>query len=92
MLNYNKVANDTKCLNIVTNLFCRWLDEHEYEDINDYVPHIVKAVKDANGAPLEMTDIKPCKRPFGIKFTTPCDGKRWQLKRTMTTWGIIRIG
>ena len=92
MLNYNKIMEDENFLTTIDYLFSRWLDEHEYEDINEYAKAIVKAVKTANGEPIEMADIKPCKRPFGIKFTTPCDGKRWQFKRTMYEISIMRIG
>lgn len=91
MLNYNQVCNSDKFQNVVINLFCRWLDEKDYEDINDYAPILVNVVKENNGEPLEMTDIVACKRPFGIKFTTPCDGKRWQLKVTTRSLGIVRI-
>ena len=62
------------------------------EDINDYAPVMVNLIKKFNGQDVEIADVKAIKRPFGIKFTTPNDGKRWQLKRTMTSIGIMRIG
>ena len=90
MLNYNKILNDG-FINSVDNLFGRWLDEWMYEDIRDYANVIVSLIKSHNGEPLDITDIEPCEKPFGVKFTTPCDNKRWQLARTMTTISIKPI-
>lgn len=81
-----------KCFtNTFTNLYCRWLDEYKYEDINDYKDVIVSAIRKALPN-LEMTDIKACKRPFGIEFKTPTDGKVWKVYHTTRTFGVKRIG
>lgn len=45
------------------NLYERWLDEHEYEDINEYA----KVLSDNIGVPITQSH----KRPFG--FTFQCD-------------------
>ena len=74
-----------------SNLYYRWLDEKEYEDINDYKNVIVSAIGKALPN-LQMTDIKATKRPFGITFTTPSDNKRWQLCHTSRKLGVKRIG
>ena len=87
---YNDLFSNKEFTNLFTNLFCRWLDECKYEDINDYKDVIVKAVKKAVN--IEMTDITATKRPFGIRFTTPNDGKRWKLYHTMRNYGVQRIG
>lgn len=44
---------------LIGNLYGRWLDEREYEDINEYG----KVISDKLGFPVKMT-----KRPFGFKF------------------------
>ena len=44
--------------NLFFNLWERWQDEHEYEDINDYLKHIQQTFPEA----YSIT-----KRPFGIK-------------------------
>ena len=92
MLDYNTLCSSREFVNGISNLFSRWLDEQQYEDINDYAPVMVNLIKKFNGQDVEIADVKAIKRPFGIKFTTPNDGKRWQLKRTMTSIGIMRIG
>lgn len=74
-----------------SNLYCRWLDESKYEDINDYKEVLVKAIQKAL-PDLTITDVKAKKRPFGLEFTTPSDNKRWQLYHTSRTLGVKRIG
>lgn len=47
---------------VMENLYSRWLDEHEYEDINDYAEVIKKEL------PADMTMLSIHKKPFGFKF------------------------
>lgn len=49
---------------LLSNLYVRWLDEKEYEDINDY-----KKVVDAELKKYSMEVTKMNKRPFGFNFT-----------------------
>lgn len=91
MLDWKKVLEDKKFTTLATNLFIRWLDESEYEDINEYAEVLMDGIKKANGSPLEVKDVVACKRPFGVKFTTPCDNKRWQFKHTTTYYSLKRI-
>lgn len=44
---------------LIANLYWRWLDEHQYEDIAEYG----KVIEDKLGFPVKMT-----KRPFGFTF------------------------
>ena len=45
------------------NLYSRWLDESEYEDINDYSINLKNEVEKINGKFLKMY-----KKPFGFTF------------------------
>jgi hypothetical protein len=49
--------------NLMVNLYCRWLDEKDYEDINDYLVVIKKEV------PSNIIISKMNKRPFGFNFS-----------------------
>lgn len=51
-----------KCDDILYKLYNRWLDEKEYEDINDYKAVIEKYI------PAEITITKMTKKPFGFQF------------------------
>jgi hypothetical protein len=50
----------------IVNLYSRWLDEQEYEDINEYGEAFEKNLGFAKNS-LTMT-----KRPFGFKFNGSC--------------------
>jgi hypothetical protein len=56
-----KLWNDLETL--MFNLYSRWLDEKEYEDINDYAAPIKPKVEAIGG-----TFIKMNKRPFGFDY------------------------
>lgn len=61
-----KIVNNEKVGNALYNLYDRWLDESEYEDINDYG----KAIADIMAKEFPSYDIKlvqTTKRPFGVK-------------------------
>lgn len=88
---YDTLLDNQEFVLTFSNLYCRWLDECKYEDINDYKEVIVKAIQKVL-PDLQMTDIKAKKRPFGITFKTPSDNKVWQLYRTTSNIGVKRIG
>ena len=48
----------------ITYLYCRWQDEKDYEDFDDYVKEARKSVEKANGNFVKMT-----KRPFGVTIS-----------------------
>lgn len=50
---------------LFSTLYCRWQDEQEYEDINDYAQPL-QAIAAKHG----VTITKMNKRPFGCNFTT----------------------
>jgi hypothetical protein len=52
-------VTDTMC-----NLYARWLDEREYEDIADYAAIVKPRVTEIGGTFVRMT-----KRPFGFVYT-----------------------
>jgi len=49
------------------NLYDRWRDESDYEDINEYGKAIVNVIKQ-EFPDYEITLISSTKRPFGVKF------------------------
>ena len=63
----NAVINNENILCIFANLYCRWQDEKEYENINDYGIAIVSAINKEMPA-LKATCIQATKKPFGVKF------------------------
>jgi hypothetical protein len=60
------IVNNAKLNNVFFNLWYRWQDEYEYEDINDYgkVLHETLAKEFPNDG-FKLT--ASTKRPFGIK-------------------------
>ena len=60
------------CEKTLINLFCRWQDEKDYEDIADYAAPL-KPIADKAGVVI----IKMNKRPFGCDFTV--SGKTFRL-------------
>ena len=50
-------SKDDKTFDVMCNLYYRWQDEKEYEDINDYLEIIRKHIPEAE---------KMTKRPFGV--------------------------
>lgn len=58
--------------NTFFNLYERWSDESQYEDINDYEKVLAKVIRE-NGFPISRE--KATKRPFGLKFML--DGQCW---------------
>jgi len=57
---------------IVVNLAARWLDESEFENIEDYGLPLIPVAAESG---VEIT--KMCKKPFGCEFTT--DGRVYRL-------------
>jgi hypothetical protein len=52
-----------KLQNLMVNLYSRWQDEKDYEDINDYGVNIKKYVVEIGGEFIKMN-----KRPFGFVY------------------------
>ena len=68
----------------IVNLYCRWQDEKEYEDIKDYQKPL-NSIADAAGVAITKMN----KRPFGCNFTV--DGKTFVLKMTARQYSYQRI-
>jgi hypothetical protein len=49
---------------LMAQLWARWQDEQQYEDINDYAKPLTGTVEAVGGKIVKMT-----KRPFGFHFT-----------------------
>ena len=79
-----------KVENLMSSLYSRWLDEKDYEDINDYALPI-KAIIEPLATLTKMT-----KRPFGFEFTLPCaedtpNGSTYHVFMKSTQYGYKRI-
>ena len=79
----NKFYHDN--VELMTNLYSRWQEEKEFEDIADY-GNVFKPLVEAIGG----TFIKMTKRPFGFTFTV--DVATYQMKHTATSCAYKRIG
>jgi hypothetical protein len=69
--------------NLLGNLWGRWQDEKEYEDINEYGAVIAK------NFPEGWKLIKSAKRPFGV--TVQIEQEQWQVSVTGRSMGWKRI-
>ena len=68
---------------LLINLWSRWQDEKEYEDIADYGARIAKEF------PEGWKLVKSHKRPFGVTFDT---GKaKFQIKVTSTSLSMVKV-
>jgi hypothetical protein len=63
-----KIINNKVVANAFFNLYDRWRDESEYEDINDYGKSLAKTI--AKEFPNEdIKFVSATKRPFGVKVS-----------------------
>jgi hypothetical protein len=70
---------------LIENLADRWLDESEYEDINDYAPVIQKVM------PKGFVITAMTKRPFGFRFHIGTSAEySVTASRTATRWSRIK--
>ncbi len=75
-----------KILPTLGNLYGRWLDEQEYEDIKDYGDVIKKTL------PEGLTMLKMTKRPFGFQCEAPeFPARMFAITMTVTAvkWKVI---
>jgi hypothetical protein len=66
--------------NVFVNLYTRWMDEKEYEDIKDYEKVLTPYVEGIGGEVIKMT-----KRPFGIQFKL--EGVKYHFFLTLKQYG-----
>ena len=59
------ILNNANFENTIFNLYDRWQDEHEYEDIKDYAKPLENIVSRIIDKDIKLTMTK---RPFGFKF------------------------
>ena len=69
---------------VIENLYFRWLDEREYEDIKDYARAIIPIV---NRYGCEF--VRMSKKPFGFDFKA--DGRTYALRVGNKTYSYKRI-
>jgi len=81
-----KFFNDS--LDRMAYLASRWMDEAQYEDINDYKKNLQK-FSDDNG--LGVTITKMVKRPFGCEFTAVGERFRYTIK-TNGVAEVVKVG
>ena len=62
-----EIINNQSIGSVMYNLYDRWRDESEYEDINEYGKAIVNSIR-KNLPHLEVSFIGATKRPFGVKI------------------------
>lgn len=74
----------TQVENQALNLYSRWLDEKDYEDIADYGEGIRPRIEAGGGKLLKMT-----KRPFG--FIVDVDGCQYAYRVTATQYSFRRV-
>lgn len=70
-------------MNLLGNLWARWQDEKEYEDINEYGARIAKDF------PEGWKLIKSSKRPFGV--VVQIEAEHWQISVTGRSIGWKRV-
>jgi len=69
---------------LLTYLYSRWMDENQYEDINDYGVNLKTAVEAIGGEFIKMN-----KKPFG--FTFKLADSFYQIKVTSKSYEYNRI-
>jgi hypothetical protein len=69
---------------LLAQLYGRWLDEKDHEDIEDYMSALLEAASAAGVVLQNMT-----KRPFGAVFT--CDGRTYHMTIKKNTAQYKRI-
>lgn len=71
------IVNDEKVDNCFFNLYDRWRDESEYEDINQYGDAIIKTINEQFPR-FGVSLVASTKRPFGAKINL--DGQKFHIK------------
>jgi len=82
------IVNNKNIMNAFVNLYLRWLDERDYEDINEYGKVLFGAVtKEMPMAEVEY--VKASKRPFGIRVMM--DGREWYICIKTNSFGMLAV-
>ena len=68
MQRIKNILNNEAYGKMMRNLYERWRDEYEYEDINDYAKVIIDKLT-AFFPSYNIKLVKPSKRPFGVAIT-----------------------
>ena len=71
------IVNNEKVGNCFFNLYDRWRDESEYEDINQYGDVIIKTIN-KQFPQYGATLVSSTKRPFGVKIDL--DGQKFNIQ------------
>ena len=81
--NVQKLLKDT--INDMVSLYCRYLDEKDYEPLESYGTPIQRVLERQEG----VTFIKMTGRPWGCRFTM--GGNTYQYRVTLTQATIKRV-
>ena len=68
----------------LSNLWCRWQDEKEYEDWNEYASVMKQRIEKQGG-----DFIKAYKRPFGLTYEL--GGFKYQIKMNAKSYSFKRV-
>ncbi len=75
-ISINNLVNNDTIADTIYNLYLRWLDEWQYEDINDYGVVVANAVRSVC-TKSDVVLLKSSHKPFG--FVLAIDGQRISL-------------
>ncbi len=67
------IVNNRTIVECFARLKARWMDEHEYENINDYVSVMQRTM------PKDVTIVRAVKRPFAFDLRLPNDARIFRL-------------
>ena len=70
------IVNNKSVGNTIFNLYDRWRDESDYEDINEYGKFITKVINE-QFPQYGVTLVSSSKKPFGVKVNI--DGRKFHI-------------
>lgn len=70
------IVNNKSVGNAIFNLYDRWRDESDYEDINEYGKFITKVINE-QFPQYGVTLVSSTKKPFGVKVNI--DGRKFHI-------------
>ena len=80
------VAFFTQAQQLAENLYVRWQNEKDYEDIADYAKCFAQIAQDTG-----CTIVRGTKRPFGVVFAVLNSTRTFQLRVTNTQYSYKRL-
>lgn len=92
MIDAMRVMGDKMFADMVEYEYSRWKNLGRSPEMGEIADRMVRCMAHANGIYRTgtVTDVKPTRRPFGVKFTE--DGARWHLHLNSHRTKLERIG